>query len=56
MGIYLSDPRPYIFRGWHVIYNRDNPITGRWYAVKYGVSICAGTEEALQEMIRMRGN
>lgn len=42
------------YRGWYVYYQPGAPVTGRWAAVRYGVSICAGTEEAIIHMIDTR--
>lgn len=41
-------------KGWLISYNELRPVTGRWKAEKQGVSMCAGTREALVNMIDAR--
>lgn len=40
-----------IYGGWKYSYNHSLPVTGRWRAERFGVGMCAGTEEALKRMI-----
>jgi len=42
------------YNGWTIRYYPAAPVTGRWSAIRFGVSICAGTEEALKRMIDQR--
>lgn len=44
------------FRGWKIYCNPSAPITGRYQAIRYGVSMCAGNKEALINMIKNRNN
>jgi len=41
-------------QGWVITYLPNNPITGRYIATRQGVRICAGSYEAITEMIRRR--
>lgn len=43
-----------VYRGWWIYFNPHAPVTGRWSAVRFGVSMCAGTEEGLIHMIDTR--
>ena len=45
----LKDGRTYL--GWYVTYNITRPVTGRWRAVRFGVSVCSGTNDGLKELI-----
>lgn len=42
------------YRGYEITFNRDRPATGRWRGERFGVGMCAGTEEALFKMIDTR--
>jgi hypothetical protein len=42
---------PFTYRGWGCGFDPERPVTGRWQAIRHGVSICAGTREALERMI-----
>ena len=42
------------YKGWCITYNEARPVIGRWKAERYGVSICAGKEEVLKDMIDQR--
>jgi hypothetical protein len=39
------------YKGWRVTYSANAPVTGRWKATKYGISMCHTTEEGLKRMI-----
>jgi len=43
-----------IHRGYWITYDASRPITGRWRAVRFGVSVCAGTEDAVKRIIDQR--
>jgi hypothetical protein len=42
------------YRGWSIYYSANAPVTGKFQAVKFGVSMCANTEEMLVLMINQR--
>lgn len=42
------------YRGYSVCYNPKAPVTGTWSAARFGVSLCAGSEDALKKMIDQR--
>lgn len=39
------------YKGWRVSFSDNAPITGRWSATKYGISMCHTTEDGLKRMI-----
>ncbi len=39
------------YKGWLIDYNANAPITGKFRAVKMGVSICGNTKALLMRMI-----
>ena len=39
------------YRGWSYNFDRYRPVTGQWRAEQHGVSMCAGSEDALKRMI-----
>jgi hypothetical protein len=43
-----------VHNGWHIRHSSHAPVTGRWQAVRHGVSMCAGTSAALLNMIDQR--
>lgn len=45
----------WIYKGWKISYDSAAPITGKFRAIKYGVSLCANTEQMLYNMIDQRG-
>ena len=42
------------YGGWSIYHNPNAPVTGRFAAVRWGVSMCANTEEFLISMIILR--
>jgi len=42
------------YLGWRVYYDPSAPITGRYWAVQHGVTICTNTESGLIEMIKIK--
>lgn len=42
------------YRGWRVEYHQHAPVTGRWKAERFGVTMCSGTKPALLSMIDQR--
>lgn len=44
-------PRHQFHAGWSITQGPPHPVTGVWRAVRFGVSINAGTYEALIQMI-----
>jgi len=44
----------WIYRGWKISYDSRAPVTGKFSAIKYGVSMCANTKEMLYSMIDQR--
>ncbi len=39
------------YNGWKISYGSFAPVTGRWAAARFGVGLCAGTDDALKRMI-----
>jgi hypothetical protein len=48
------DPAVVVVRGWRVYHMSEAPVTGQWKAIRHGVEMCAGTQEALTRMIYQR--
>jgi hypothetical protein len=42
------------YRGWTIAYQLNAPVTGKWRAEWMGVTMSAGTKEALKSMIDQR--
>jgi len=42
------------YRGWAIYYSANAPITGKFGAERFGVHMCANTEELLITMINQR--
>lgn len=42
--------------GFAITYSEDRPVTGKWRGVRYGVSVSAGTYEALIQVINLHCN
>lgn len=45
---------PSIYKGWNIYFGMSYPITGRFQALRNGVSLCANTFETLKKMIDLR--
>ncbi len=43
-----------MYNGWRISYCGGAPVTGRWYALRFGVRMSANTEEQLRTMIDNR--
>ena len=43
--------KSYMYRGYAVTFNRTRPVTGQWRAERFGVGMCAGSEDALRRMV-----
>ena len=41
-------------RGWRYDYDQSRPATGVWRAAKYGITVSAGTEQQLLQIIDYR--
>ena len=41
-------------KGWNIWYYGEHPVTGRWRAVRFGVTMGAGTFDQLIRMIDVR--
>ena len=41
-------------RGWSLSCSKLRPVTGIWVAERRGVTMCAGTEEAIKRMVDTR--
>ena len=39
------------YSGYQITYNPSAPVTGKWRAVRHGVSLCANDKPMLQRMI-----
>lgn len=50
----MNKPLQKQYRGYVVRFGPAAPVTGRWTASRFGVFICAGTEDALKKMIDQR--
>jgi len=42
------------YYGWKIIYRPSNPVTGRFMAVKHGITMCADSQATLIDMIDRR--
>lgn len=42
------------YQGWRYDYSRSRPVTGAWRATRFGVGLCANTEELLLRMIAVK--
>jgi hypothetical protein len=43
-----------VYRGWDIYYSPTAPVTGKYRAVSFGVSMCAGSRVAIERMIDQR--
>ena len=51
--VYLDQGR---YRGWTLGYSSTAPVTGRWKATRYGVSMCANDKPLILRMIDAKAN
>lgn len=39
------------YRSWKIKYNPNNPITGKYTAIRHGVELCAANRVAIERMV-----
>ena len=42
------------YRGWHITYSKNRPVTGRYVAESHGVELCAASRVTIERLVDQR--